>query len=183
MKKTILFFALILGMSGLAVAQTCGTGGGYSNYGNDYYYNSNTNGNIGYGSLGVINARWKGYFDRHQVVDARLLRTGRQKVTIEYTFDNGDVLEVQAKRLRGNGHAYGNNRNGRRVGNNYQYNSNRNFGGGDFEIHCANLNGRELPVKFGTLSIEDGSGRRARTHLDMEVGRRGSFRGTVRAFK
>jgi len=182
MKKTIFLFALILGVSGFAVAQTCGTGGyGYNDYsygsntgyGNDYHYNSNSQ------FLGTITSRWRGSFDRHRVVDSRLVKTGRNKVTIEYFFANGDVLEVQAKRNNG----YGNHRgNGQRFGNDYYYNSNRNRIGGRFEIHCASINGQSLPINCGTLTIDRSNGRRLNTHLDMEVSRRESFRGTVRVF-
>ncbi len=189
MKKTIFLFALILGVSGLAVAQTCGTGNGYNNYGyssnagygNDYYYNSNSQ------FLGTITSRWRGNFDRHRVVDARLAKNGRNKVTIEYFFANGDVLEVQARRRTGN--AYGHHRgngaqrgNGQRFGNNYHFNSNGNLPRGEFEIHCASINGRAIPINCGTLTVDRTNGRKLNTHLDMEVSRRESFKGTVRVF-
>jgi len=188
MKRTILFFALILGMSGFMVAQSCGNGYGYSGY--DYYYTPVNN----YNNLGIIKSKFRGHFDRNVVVDARLTPNGRKRISIEYVFDNGDILVVQAKKGHGHRGTYGSNSNGAtyrprtgsygtRVGNNYHYNS--NGGGlawGDFQIHCATLNGRDLPVRCGTLTIQRGNRNRVKTYLDLEVGRRGRFTGDVKVF-
>ena len=185
MKRSILFFALILGMSGFLAAQSCGNGYGYSGY--DNYYSPVNN----YSNLGVINSRFRGYFDRNIVVDARVIPDGRRRISVEYVFRNGDVLVVQARKGNG-GHRdnFGRNDNyyrptstGTRRGNNYHFNS--NGGGirwGEFQVHCATLNGRELPVKCGTLFIERGNRNRVRTDLDMDVGRRGKFSGRSKAF-
>ena len=178
MKKTIILFALILGIGGIVAAQTCGTGGyndyGYgtnTSYGNNYSYNSNTR------FLGTITSRWRGNFDRRRVVDSRMIKSGRNKVTMEYFFANGDVLEVQARRVSG----YGNNRgNGRRNGNNYSFNSNASQLQGKFDIHYAHMNGRTIHVNYGTLTINRTNGRKVDTHLDMQLNRRESFNGSVR---
>lgn len=190
MKKAIFLFALILGISGTSAAQSCGNG----NYGNgSSYYNT-------IGSVGKINIRKRNSVDRRWVTEATLIKDRGNKLTLEYILENGDVLTVMAKKNRsGNGNQgngqYGNNQHGSNqyddpyilgASNNYYYGaSNRNRGnrGGKFDVHCVRLNGRTIANNCGTIRIEPGYGFFSKTFINIDMGRRGTWKGNAEAGK
>ena len=180
MKKAIYLLALILGISGTAAAQSCG--GGYYGGGTSYYNSID--------AVGKVNIRKRGFIDRRWVVDARIINDRGGRLSLEYVFANGDVLTVMAKRRRGQGNhhqGFGHNDDPYVVGasNNYYYGSNAGprRANGTFEVHCVRINGRTIANNCGTIRIQNGYGRFAKTFINIDMGRRGIWKGNADVFK
>jgi len=177
MKKLIFLFALVLGISGLAVAQSCG-GGYYGSNSGTSYYNS-------FDAVGKVKIRKRGFEKRRWVVEANIIKGRNDGITLEYVFANGGVLTVMGKKQRHGGgqhddfdNAYANG-----ASNNYYYgasNGPRRNRGGTFEVHCVQLNGRTIANNCGTIRIEKGYGRMINTFINVDMGRRGKWKGNAK---
>lgn len=188
MKNSIYLLALILGISGTAVAQQCGTGSYGSNGGSSYYNAIET--------VGKVTVRKRGYVDRLWVTEASIVKDRGNRMSVEYILDNGDVLTVMMRKKNngghgnghGNGHQANNYHNPYAVGasNNYYYGSNsgrRNGRFGTFDVHCVRLNGRVIDNGCGTVRIEKGYGRSDKTFINLDMARLGKWKGNAEIFR
>ncbi|NNE28641.1 MAG: hypothetical protein HKN16_03345 [Saprospiraceae bacterium] len=185
MKKAIFLFAFIFGIIGFASAQSCSNGGYYGNSGYSYYSNS-------IDAVGKVNIRKRGFVDRRWVVDAKIIKRQGKRLQLKYVFANGDVMTVMAKnRGERNRHNQGGHFDddhyddfdtpyGMGASNNYYVNSNSRGRTGKFDVHCVRLNGRTINNSCGTILIEGGYGRSMSTFVNLDMGRRGKWKGNAK---